>query len=403
MTLKRILCSAALATALLPLSLAAQEKLVSNTGNLQSPRINADGTVTFSVVAPKASRVTITGDFLPTHVVKTPVGDMELPIPADLTEKDGVWQFTTTALPPELYTYQLTADGSQIYDQSNVYQLRDIASYSNYFIVGGERADYFKVNDVPHGTVAKVWYTDTHLGLGTRRLTVYTPPGYETSGRKYPVLYLLHGAGGDENAWTELGRAAQILDNLIAAGKAEPMIVVMPNGNGAQQAAPGEYANSMYKPSFLNAVTMEGSIESAFPDIVKFVEKTYRVKADYRHRALAGLSMGGFHTLYISANNPSLFGYVGLFSSAIGRQADKGAHLDVYQDLDAKLARQFAAKPSLYWVAIGNKDFLYPENTDYRARLDKAGHKYVYYESPGGHTWRNWRVYLTEFAPMLFK
>lgn len=160
------------------------------------------------------------------------------------------------------------------------------------------------VCEVPHGTVSKVWYPSPTLGMERRRMTVYTPAGYEDSNKQYPVLYLLHGAGGDENAWSELGRAIQIFDNLIAQGKAEPMIVVMPNGNAAQEAVPGEYPNSMYKPSFANPKTMEGSFEKAFPDIMKYVESHYRTINDKNHRAIAGLSMGGFHSLYISANNP---------------------------------------------------------------------------------------------------
>lgn len=146
-------------------------------------------------------------------------------------------------------------------DPSNVYMIRDIATYTNYFLVDGELSQNYFVCEVPHGTVSKVWYPSPTLGMERRRMTVYTPAGYEDSNKQYPVLYLLHGAGGDENAWSELGRAIQIFDNLIAQGKAEPMIVVMPNGNGAQEAVPGEYPNSMYKPSFANPKTMEGPFE----------------------------------------------------------------------------------------------------------------------------------------------
>lgn len=213
-------------------------------------------------------------------------------------------------------------------DPSNVYMIRDIATYTNYFLVDGELSQNYFVCEVPHGTVSKVWYPSPTLSMERRRMTVYTPAGYEDSNKQYPVLYLLHGAGGDENAWSELGRAIQILDNLIAQGKAEPMIVVMPNGNGAQGAVLGEYPNSMYKPSFANPKTMEGSFEKAFPDIMKYVESHYRTINDKNHRAIAGLSMGGFHSLYISANNPDLFGYVGLFSAAINRQA-KGENTNI--------------------------------------------------------------------------
>lgn len=234
-------------------------------------------------------------------------------------------------------------------------------------------------------------------------MTVYTPAGYESSKKKYPVLYLLHGAGGDENAWTELGRAAQILDNLIAQGKAEPMIVVMPNGNGAQEAAPGEAPNSMVKPSFMNPKTMDGAIEKAFPDVMKYIEKNYRVYTDKNHRAIAGLSMGGFHSLYISAYYPNKFGYVGLFSAATSKQVNKGVTSDVYENLEDKLAVQFKNAPKLYWIGIGKTDFLYKDNMDFRKILDNNGYKYTYMETDGGHIWKNWRIYLTEFVPLLFK
>ena len=216
-------------------------------------------------------------------------------------------------------------------------------------------------------------------------------------------LYLLHGAGGDENAWSELGRAVQILDNLIAQGKCTPMIVVMPNGNGAQQATPGEYANSMYKPRFFNERCMEGSIEAAFvKDVVSYVDSHYRTIRNKDYRAVAGLSMGGFHSLYISANNPNVFSYVGLFSAALNRQG-KGENDWIYQNLDQKLKNVFALKPKLYYIAIGKDDFLYQDNVDFRKKLDEIGAKYEYHESSDGHVWKNWRIYLNDFLPKLFK
>lgn len=207
-----------------------------------SPEIHDNNTVTFRLKAPKAVKVQVTGDFLPTQKIKTPFGEFDGPGVADLKEnKDGVWEFTTPEpLKPELYSYTFLVDGLKINDPANVYMIRDVASVTNVFIIGGdERIDLYKVNKVPHGTVSKVWYNSPTLGMD-RRLTVYTPAGYETSGKRYPVFYLLHGMGGDENAWSELGRTAQILDNLIAQGKAKPMIVVMTNGNAALEAAPGE-------------------------------------------------------------------------------------------------------------------------------------------------------------------
>ena len=232
-------------------------------------------------------------------------------------------------------------------------------------------------------------------------MTIYTPPGYEDSTESYPVFYLLHGAGGDEEAWINLGRTAQILDNLIAEGKAEPMIVVMTNGNAVQTAAPGESALGFVTPSMDVSRMNRGEFETSFPDVVSYVDKHYRTKADKQHRAIAGLSMGGFHSLHISKQYPDLFDYVGLYSAAIF--PPEGSQSPIYQDFDGKLKTQFEKKPQLYWIAIGDKDFLYNDNVKYRKILDDNGYPYVYCETPDGHIWKNWRIYLTEFAPQLFK
>ena len=368
-----------------------------------SPEINKDNTVTFRCVAPEAQKVQITGDFLPTKTIDTPMGKYDAPGTADLVKgADGVWTFTTaTPLKPELYTYNMLVDGATVNDRLNVYTVRDIANISNIFIVGGERAELYKVNKVNHGTVSKVWYEDKKAGL-TRRMTIYTPAGYETSMEKYPVLYLLHGIGGDEEAWMDLGRASQILDNLIAQGKAKPMIVVMTNGNISQEAAPGQTSEGFIVPALGLPKTMEGSFEVSFPDVVKFVDSRYRTLADRDHRALAGLSMGGFHSLYISINNPNTLGGVGLFSAAIGKQQAGGENEYIYNDLDKKLANLFASKPHLFWIGIGNTDFLYKDNVDFRKKLTEKNYPFTYYENDGGHIWRNWRIYLTEYLPLLF-
>ena len=355
-----------------------------------SPEIHDNHTVTFRLRAPKAVKVQVVGDCIPTGM-------------ADLVEnKEGVWEYTTAEpLKPELYTYAFQVDGLRMNDPSNVFMIRDVSTVSNVFIVGGERADLYKVNDVPHGTVSKVWYESPSLGI-SRRMTVYTPAGYETSGKRYPVFYLLHGMGGDENAWSELGRATQILDNLIAQGKAEPMIVVMTNGNAAMEAAPGESSLGWeQQPTFQLPKTMEGSFETHFPEVVKFVEKNYRTKKGKSHRAIAGLSMGGFHSLHISKQYPDMFDYVGLFSAAT--MPGKAEDSPVYADLEGKLAVQFSKKPSLYWIAIGKDDFLYQMNVEFRKLLDAKGYPYEYYENGEGHIWKNWRIYLTEFVPRLFK
>jgi len=207
--------------------------------------------------------------------------------------------------------------------------------------------------------------------------------------------------GGDEEAWMTLGRTSQILDNLIAQGKAKPMIVVMPNGNVSQEAAPGESSLGFYKPTMQLPQTMEGSMEKSFPDVAGFIDKNYRTIKNKSGRAIAGLSMGGYHSLHISKEYPDLFDYVGLFSAAI--IPNKDVQSPVYENLDAKLKTQFDKKPALYWIAIGKTDFLYKANEDFRKMLDEKGYKYTYYESEDGHIWKNWRIYLTKFVPLLFK
>lgn len=373
---------------LMPVAALAQQALWGGP-KLVSPEIHENKTVTFRIKAPKAVKVQVLGDFLSKGV-------------ADLVEnKEGVWEYTTPEpLAPELYSYAFVVDGLKVNDPNNVYMIRDVATVNNIFIVGGERADLYKVNKVPHGSVAKVWYHSPSLGID-RRMTVYTPAGYETSGKRYPVFYLLHGMGGDENAWSELGRAAQILDNLIAQGKAEPMIVVMTNGNADLEAAPGESSLGYMPPTTRLGKTMEGSFETHFPEVVKFIDKNYRTKANKKNRAIAGLSMGGFHSLHISKQYPDMFDYVGLFSAAI--MPGKNATSPIYKDMEGKLKLQFAKKPALYWIAIGKTDFLYKANREYRKLLDEKGYPYEYFENEDGHIWRNWRIYLTEFTPRLFK
>ena len=367
-----------------------------------SPDIHPDRTVTFRLDAPNAKSVYVAGDFLPVETVKTPYGEWEVPGKGELKKNaDGLWEFTTAQpLAPELYSYTYIVDSLRINDPNNVYMLRDVASITNIFIIPCDRADLYKVNKVPHGSVSKVWYHSPSLGMD-RRLTVYTPAGYEKGEGRYPVFYLLHGMGGDENAWVELGRTAQIMDNLIASGKAEPMIVVMPNGNVSQEAAPGETSNGLLPPTIRLPKTMDGTFETLFPEIVGFIDSNYRTKADKSHRAIAGLSMGGFHSLNISREYPDMFDYVGLFSAAI--KPGEEVKSPVYTDVDRKFKKQFDHAPSLYWIGIGDKDFLYQDNREFIKMLDSKGYLYTYYETPEGHIWKNWRIYLTEFAPQLFR
>lgn len=387
-----------LASAMAP-DASAQQALWSG-AQVVSPQINEDNTVTFRYSGPNVIRVQVTGDFLPPQKISTPNGEFKVPGIAELTQnQNGVWEYTSAPLEPELYSYSFIVNGQRMNDPSNVYQIRDVATVTSIFIVGGRQADLYKVSDVPHGTVSKVWYDSPSLGM-RRRMTVYTPAGYEESGRiRYPVLYLLHGMGGDEQAWMELGRASQILDNLIAQGKAKPMIVVMPNGNASQEAAPGETSNGLVQPQFNLPKTMDGTYERSFPEIIEYVDSHYRTIRKKEGRAIAGLSMGGFHSLHISKEYPGTFSYIGLFSAAIFPEKKS----PVYEDFDGKLARLFATKPSLFWIGIGKDDFLYQANSDFRKKLDDTGYEYTYVESSGGHIWRNWRIYLSRFVPLLFR
>jgi enterochelin esterase family protein len=370
--------------------------------NIISPEIHSDNRVTFRLQASQANSVKVTGDFLPTQRRETGSGTIDVPGTAALAKNaQGVWEYTTPqALQPELYSYTFIIDGARVTDPNNVYMIRDVASVTSVFIIGGGRADLYKVNNVPHGTVARRWYDSPALGM-TRRITVYTPPGYESSNERYPVLYLLHGAGGDEEAWIALGRTSQILDNLIAQGKAKPMIVVMTNGNAGQKAAPGESERGMYKPSLWEDTRMDGAFEAAFPDVIQFVESNYRTLGTKSGNAIAGLSMGGFHSLHISKEYPDTFDYVGLFSSAIGVRQEVSSK--IYENVDEKLSIQFSKNPKLYWIAIGTTDFLFDANTNFRRKLDENGYPYTYFETGEGHIWKNWRIYLTEFVPLLFK
>jgi len=366
-----------------------------------SPEVKADHTVTFRIMAQAADSVQITGDFLPPAKLKTQWGLIDVPGTAKLTKDDkGIWTFTSQPLASDLYSYNIIVDGFKTTDPSNVYIIRDVASVFNVFIVGGGKGDLYQVSKVPHGSVTRRWYDSPGNGM-PRRLTVYTPAGYETSKEKYPVLYLLHGMGGDEEAWIALGRTSQILDNLIAQGKAKPMIVVMTNGNVAQEAAPGESSLGYVKPSMQMDHTMDGKFEETFPDVIKFVESNYRVKAEKSGRAIAGLSMGGYHSLHISRFYPNTFDYVGLFSAAI--MSNDKATSDVYKNFDSTLEVQMKNGYKLYWIGIGKADFLYKANEEYRAKLDKMGMKYTYVETEGGHTWTNWRAYLSQLTPLLFK
>ena len=353
---------------------------------VNSPEISKDGAVTFKIKAAKADSVRL--------IIDTRVDT--------LMKRQGneTWSITLCDLEPDLYMYYFTIDGTKVLDPENAQVLRDVKNVMNTFILDPNGDCPVAVHDVAHGEVRAIWYDSPTLGE-KRRMMVYLPAGYEMSRQKYPVLYLLHGTGGDETVWLEQGHTAQILDNLIASGKAEPMIVVMPNGHTDTPAAPGMGPDNNEQPTFAHKQWMEGTFEQSFNDIVNWVDNHYRTRAAKRYRAIAGLSMGGYHSLYISANQPDDFGYVGLFSPAISRM-DQGKS-KIYDDLEAKLVNQFKQRPKLYWMGIGKDDFLYKDNAKFRELMDKNRLRYTYHESTAGHEWANWRDYLVIFTQLLFK
>lgn len=367
---------------LFAVSVASAQQNIGHSEGVVSPEVCADGSVVFRYFAPHAHRVAVVGDFAQGAQSMTKHGN-------------GVWEFRTAPLASEYYTYTFVVDGNEgVLDRSNVYTVRDVGTVMNYFIVGGGRGDLYKAQNVPHGAVSRVWATPETTA---RRMTVYTPAGYEADYRNYPVLYLLHGMGGDEEAWVATGRVAEIMDNLIAEGRVAPMIVVMPNGCMRHDAAPGYSSEGFYKPYMSGS--MDGSFEEYFDDVVEWVDAHYRTYPTKERRAIAGLSMGGFHAMQISKRYPDMFDYVGLFSAAIYR-GEEG--VSMYENLEAAVAEQFDKGVALYWIGIGKDDFLYDENVKFRALLDAKEYEYEYVESEGGHTWRNWRCYLEQFAERLF-
>ena len=356
------------------------------TPTVNSPEIAKDGSVTFKVKAANADTVRL--------IIDTRVDT--------LLKRQGneTWSITLRNLEPDLYMYHYIIDGMKVLDNENANVLRDVKSVMNTFVLDPKGDSPVAVHDVPHGEMRAVWYDSPTLGM-KRRMMIYLPPGYDESRQKYPVLYLLHGTGGDETVWLEQGHAAQVFDNLIANGQAEPMIVVMPNGHTDIPSAPGIGPDNNEQPTFAHKQWMEGTFESSFNDIMNWVDSHYRTRPVKRYRAIAGLSMGGYHSLYISANQPEDFAYVGLFSAAIGRM-DMGKS-KIYDDLESKLITQFKQHPRLYWMGIGKDDFLYKDNAEFRQLLDKNRLRYTYHESGAGHEWANWRDYLVIFTQLLFK
>jgi enterochelin esterase-like enzyme len=359
--------------------------------SVKSPEVLPDNSVVFRLFAPDAKTAKVTGTF------------MDLTSSIEMVKSDsGIFEAKSAPLPSDMYVYVYIVDGVRMLDPGNNIVVRDGSYIESRLMIPGEKADLYDIKDIPHGVVSTVWYQSPTIGM-SRRMVIYTPPGYNKSKESYPVLYLLHGGGGDEEGWISRGRANYILDNLIAAGKAKPMIIVMTNGIPANAAAPGDRPlNTILKKvdtSTPAAMTTGKFEESLIKDAIPFIESNYRVKADPDHRAIAGLSMGGYHTQKITNANPGKFKYIGVMSMGLYSMFgayDKEQHISQLKSLNA-------TNPKLYYIGCGKTDFLYSSVTELRALYDEIGFRYTYRESEGGHSWNNWRLYLSEFAPQLFR
>ncbi len=360
---------------------------------VQSPELTADS-LTFRFIAPKARKVSVSASWLGYRPDDLPMAQ----------GADGIWSVTIPNPAPELYTYTFIVDGVSVLDPANVFVQRDGARYMNAVLVPGGYADNYAECAKP-GNVEHVWYYSAENGM-TRRMYVYTPAGFDRNDRKtkYPVLYLLHGGGGDEDAWSTLGRTCQILDNLIAQGKAKPMLVVMPNGNPNQYAAqtlgiPVKTDVKQYASGFDN-------YSSLVADIVPYIEKNYPVIKNRKGRAVAGLSMGGGQSFFIAFRNVDLFANVGIFSSGlIGSAAIGGAPFDAEQHFPG-----FYTTPGRYnrfdviYLSCGEEDGRIDGMRDFRQKMETAGYKGIVWEQyPGNHEWKVWRRNLASFVQLLFK
>jgi enterochelin esterase-like enzyme len=345
---------------------------------VNSPEITPDRRVTFRLRAADAAAVTLSGEFMS--------GSKPL-----IKDSDNVWSFTTDPLPPEIYGYNFTIDGIKTIDPSNpeVKTGSTAQTIQSVLEVRGETPAFYDALPVPHGEIRTDWYASKSLHA-IRRLTIYTPPGFDASGRtRYPVLYLLHGANADETAWTKLGRVNLILDNLFAEKKIKPFLVVMPFGYGA---TPG---TEPFDGSFVGISNTFS--KDLLGDVIPYVEARFPVYTDRDHRAIAGLSMGGVESLTIGLNHLDLFSYVAGFSAAI-RPAD------FPRDFAALSASPQEANKKLHllWLGVGRQDNLFGATDSFSKYLDSAQIKHTYQTSEGAHTWIVWRRYLRDFAPLLF-
>ena len=394
MTNKRKMALVAAVGLLIGANLNAQESIsLSMRRTVVSPEIGKDA-ITFRLNAPQAQTVNIAASWLGHDPSK---GAMS-------KDESGIWSITLPLPSPELYTYTFIVDGVSTLDPSNVFVSRDGSRYTNGLLISGGVADEYKESDKP-GNVEHAWYYSAENDM-TRRLYVYTPYGYDKKDtrKKYPVLYLLHGGGGDEDAWSTLGRTCQILDNLIAAGKAEPMLVVMPNGNPSQYAAqtlliPEKTIKTKYNSGFDNYTSLVS-------DIIPFIEKNYNVIADREHRSVAGLSMGGGQSFYVAFRNVDLFSSVGIFSSGlIGSSAIGGTPFNAEEQIPGMLSMPAAFNRfDVIYLSCGEQDGRIDGMKEFNDTLKSKGYKGVVWETfEGGHEWKVWRRSLSSYAQKIFK
>jgi enterochelin esterase-like enzyme len=366
-----------------------------NNARLNSPEILQDNTVIFRIKAPDASKLQVVGTWAP---------DLK-PVPM-IKNDSSIYEVKIGPLGSDMYEYRFIVDGIPTLDPNNNAVTRDGTFNESRLLVPGQLGDLLAVQNVPHGKVSAVWYSSSTLGA-QRRMYVYTPPGYDESNGKYPVMYLLHGGGGDEDGWVNRGRANYILDNLIAAKQAVPMIIVITNGNPDAIAAPldAPLNKSSKELAGIGGMASQRFEESLVKDVVPYIEKNYRVIADADHRAITGFSMGGFQTQNITNNNPGMFKYIGVMSMGLF-SSFRNSNVPSTYDRDkhiAQLKTVIASKPKYYWIGIGKNDFLFDSVTKLRKLYDEVGLNYTYRESEGSHTWKEWRLYLTELAPKFFK
>ncbi|WP_294287760.1 esterase [uncultured Sphingomonas sp.] len=353
----------------------------------KSVEVLADGRVTFRICAPNAKEAKVVTSDIPGFPAGLKNGFSEgLPMQRDAT---GLWSVTSTApIAPDTYRFNFQVDGAPVPDPRGATWSEQVNGITTTFEVPGA-AGAFQAYDraVPHGAVSTIEYWSDSIGA-KRRAHVYTPPGYMTSSRRYPVVYLVHGAGDSDDSWTSVGHANYILDNLIATGKALPMIVVMPAGH-----TPATVTANLLKNDAFGADLTK--------DLIPFVDRTYRTQPTAASRAMAGLSMGGAHTLQFGLPRSDLFRYIGIFSMGLGVRDP--SEVTAYETANATALKQAAQRMRLVYYAIGKDDFLYASAAPTRAMMDKYGIRYGYHESEGGHTWINWRRYWRDLAPLLFR